>query len=398
MNTLPAIEVDHVTKRFVLAAHARSLKTALLDTLRRKPQPTLTALDDISFAVARGETLGLIGANGAGKSTLLSIIAGTLTPTAGRVVTRGTLSSLLELGAGFHPDLTGRENVFLYGAIMGIPRETMARRYGEIVEFAGLEGFMDQPVRHYSSGMYVRLGFAVAVQVDPDILLIDEVLAVGDSDFQAKCLEKMAEFRRAGKSMLIISHDMNAIRRTSDRIAYLDHGRLKAIGDPMATAARYRAASEGGARKEWGSGEARLAKVRFVDEAGNDLVDPPRDEDGRYRAGSRLRVRIDYAAERPLPPSVVGFSIHASDGQMAFGSNTDVESHPLPAVHPGGSLLLEVDISTLHAGKYLMSFSLHSRDPVVNYHRLENHLAFQCGGKVFDGFVSLPCRFEDAGR
>jgi ABC-type polysaccharide/polyol phosphate transport system ATPase subunit len=398
VNTLPAIEVDHVTKRFVLAAHACSLKTALLDTLRRKPQPTLTALDDISFAVARGETLGLIGANGAGKSTLLSIIAGTLTPTAGHVTTRGTLSSLLELGAGFHPDLTGRENVFLYGAIMGIPRETMARRYAEIVEFAGLEGFMDQPVRHYSSGMYVRLGFAVAVQVDPDILLIDEVLAVGDSDFQAKCLEKMAEFRRAGKSMLIISHDMNAIRRTSDRIAYLDHGRLKAIGDPMATAARYRAASEGGARKEWGSGEAHLTKVRFVDEAGRDLVDPPRDEDGRYLAGTRLRVRIDYAADKPLPPSVVGFSIHSCDGQMAFGSNTDVESHPLPAVHPGGSLLLEVDISTLHAGKYLMSFSLHSRDPVVNYHRLENHLAFKCGGNVFDGFVSLPCRFEDAGR
>jgi energy-coupling factor transporter ATP-binding protein EcfA2 len=266
------------------------------------------------------------------------------------------------------------------------------------VEFAGLEDFMDQPVRHYSSGMYVRLGFAVAVQVDPDILLIDEVLAVGDSDFQAKCLEKMAEFRRAGKSMLIISHDMNAIRRTSDRIAYLDHGRLKAIGDPMATAARYRAASEGGARKEWGSGEAHLTKVRFVDEAGRDLVDPPRDEDGRYLAGTRLRVRIDYAADKPLPPSVVGFSIHSCDGQMAFGSNTDVESHPLPAVHPGGSLLLEVDISTLHAGKYLMSFSLHSRDPVVNYHRLENHLAFKCGGNVFDGFVSLPCRFEDAGR
>ena len=255
-----------------------------------------------------------------------------------------------------------------------------------------------QPVRHYSSGMYVRLGFAVAVQVDPDILLIDEVLAVGDADFQAKCLAKMAEFRRAGKSMLIISHDMNAIRRTSDRIAYLDHGRLKAIGDPMATAARYRAASEGGARKEWGSGEARILRAVFADEAGNELADPPRDEDGRYLAGNVLRVRIDYAADKPLPPSVAGFSIHAPDGQTAFGSNTDVEGHVLPALHPGGSLLLEVDVSTLHAGNYLMSFSLHSRDPVINYHRLENHLAFTCGGRVFDGFVSLACRFGDLAR
>jgi ABC-type polysaccharide/polyol phosphate transport system ATPase subunit len=398
VNTLPAIEVDHVTKRFRLAGTAGSLKNALLDRFHRREPPTFTALDDISFAVARGETLGLIGANGAGKSTLLSIIAGTLTPTSGSVVTRGTVSSLLELGAGFHPDLTGKENVFLYGAIMGIPRETMARRYDEIVEFAGLKDFMDQPVRHYSSGMYVRLGFSVSVQVDPDILLIDEVLAVGDGDFQAKCLDKMAEFRRAGKSMLIISHDMHAIRRASDRIAYLDHGRLKALGDPVATAARYHADTERGARKEWGTGEARLTSVRFVDEAGRDLVDPPKDEVGRYIAGNVVRVRLDYEAPAPRPPSVVGFSIHARDGQTAFGTNTDVEEFVLRDLHPGGSVILSVDISTLHAGEYKMSFSLHSRDPVVNYHRFENYLAFKWDGRVFDGFVSLPCRFEDATR
>jgi len=390
VNDTPAIEVDHVTKRFVLAANAGSLKTAILDRFRRRPRPTLTALDDVTFSVARGETLGLIGANGAGKSTMLSIIAGTVAPTSGSVTTRGSVSSLLELGAGFHPDLTGRENVFLYGAIMGIPRETMARRYDEIVEFAGLADFMDQPVRHYSSGMYVRLGFAVAVQVDPDILLVDEVLAVGDADFQAKCLEKMAEFRRAGKSMLVISHDMHAIRRAADRIAYLDHGQLKAIGEPMATAARYHAASRGGEKREWGTGEARLTRVRFVDEAGGDLASAPE--------GNTLRIRIDYEAPAPLPPSVIGFSVHAPDGRTVFGSNTEIEEYDLPDIHPGGSLLLTLDTTPLHAGEYLLSFSLHSRSPVVNYHRLENHLFFASRGRVFDGFVSLPCRFGDAAK
>ena len=176
----PAIEVCNVTKRFRLASSAGSLKTAVIDWVRRRPDKQFTALDDVSFTVSKGETLGLIGSNGAGKSTMLSIIARTLSPTAGCVRSSGVISSLLELGAGFHPDLTGRENVLLYGAIMGISRETMRNRFDAIVDFSGLSDFIDQPVRFYSSGMYVRLGFAVAVQVDPDILLVDEVLAVGD--------------------------------------------------------------------------------------------------------------------------------------------------------------------------------------------------------------------------
>ncbi|MBR1609586.1 MAG: ABC transporter ATP-binding protein, partial [Kiritimatiellae bacterium] len=226
------VDVSGVVKRFKLRPSAGSLKTAAIDFLARRKAREFTALDGVTLRVRRGETVGIVGENGAGKSTLLSIVAGTMRPTAGTVRTRGTVSSLLELGAGFHPDLTGRENVMLYGAIMGIPRSTMRRRFDEIVEFSGLEKFIDQPVRFYSSGMYVRLGFSVAVQVDPDILLVDEVLAVGDADFQRKCLAKMDDFRRAGKSMVLISHDIATVRRVSDRIAYLSHGKLIGIGDP----------------------------------------------------------------------------------------------------------------------------------------------------------------------
>ena len=267
-----AIDVSHVTKRFRLQDASRSLKTAALDLLRRRAPQTFTALDDVSLRVKRGETVGIVGANGAGKSTLLSIIAGTLRATSGTARTRGTVSSLLELGAGFHPDLTGRENVMLYGAIMGIPRETMRRRFDEIVDFAGLAEFIDQPVRYYSSGMYVRLGFSVAVQVDPDILLVDEVLAVGDADFQRKCLEKMAEFRDRGKAMLLISHDINTVRRVADRVAYLAKGRLLAFGDPMDVSSAYEreaeaAAAASVAQREWGTGEAKIVRAVCVDPA-----------------------------------------------------------------------------------------------------------------------------------
>lgn len=387
MRPEDAIEVEHVTKRFDLARNAGSLKTAVLDLVRRRPHPTLTALSDVSFNVARGETLGLIGANGAGKSTMLSIIARTMAPTEGEVRTRGVVSSLLELGAGFHPDLTGTENVYLYGAIMGIPRETMRRRYDAIVEFSGLKDFMGQPVRHYSSGMYVRLGFAVAVQVDPDILLIDEVLAVGDADFQRRCLEKMADFRRRGKSMLIISHDMHTIRKISDRIAYLDHGVLKSIGSPMETSAAYGADSPATASREWGTGEARLAAVSFLDAAGRDVPEPP--------PGEPLRLRIAWSAPAGIERPTFGFSVTTPDNQTVFGTNTELMGFDIPEIRGTGELRAEIDARALHPGDYLVSFALHSRDHAVNYHRLDNRLRFHVEGDPrFEGPVALPCRFS----
>ncbi len=402
----PAIDVSHVTKRFRLSGGG-SLKTLVVDRLRGRRARTFTALDDVSFQVHRGETVGLIGHNGAGKSTLLSIIAHTMAPTAGSVRTCGSLSSLLELGAGFHPDLTGRENVMLYGAIMGIPRETMRARFDAIVEFAGLREFIDQPVRFYSSGMYVRLGFSVATQVDPDILLVDEVLAVGDADFQAKCLAKMEEFRRAGKSMILISHDIGTIRRVSNRIAYLSHGKLLGMGDPSELADRYEADTMRASlhmesatdlppvlaarRREWGTREAVFTAAEFLDPATGAAL-----PGAVFAAANAARVRLRWHASERIPDPVAGYSIEAAEsGLCLHGTNTQIERFALPALDGDGALDLALDLSTLQAGDYTLSFSLHSADHTRNFHRLEHHLLLRVNRRLpFDGLVHIPSRWS----
>ena len=391
-----AIDVSHVTKRFRLTGPSRSLKTAALDLIRGRRPSFFTALDDVSLRVERGETVGIVGANGAGKSTLLSIIAGTLRATSGTARTRGTVSSLLELGAGFHPDLTGRENVMLYGAIMGIPRETMRRRFDEIVEFAGLREFIDQPVRFYSSGMYVRLGFSVAVQVDPDILLVDEVLAVGDADFQRKCMDKMDEFRARGKSLLLISHDVNAIRRIANRVAYLAHGRLLDVGDPLLVSEAYMKDSvlskaDALAAHEWGNEEAKFVRAAVVD------PDTGAEREGVVECrGRSVRFRLHWRAERRIEDPVVGFSVSdCVSSRNIFGSNTQIAGHRIPFIEGDGFIELELDLSRLHAGEYILSFSLHSADHATNYHRLENALRLKVVNDLwFDGIVSLPCSWS----
>lgn len=399
-----AINVQNVTKRFSLSTASRSLKTTIVDLLTGRRAKAFTALEDVSFQVQKGETVGLIGHNGAGKSTLLSIIAHTITPTKGSVTVHGSISSLLELGAGFHPDLTGRENVLLYGAIMGIPRETMKKRFDEIVEFSGLRDFIDQPVRFYSSGMYVRLGFSVAVQVDPDILLVDEVLAVGDTEFQQKCLDKMDQFRRENKSMLLISHDINTIRRVSNRIAYLSHGRLLSLGDPSEMAERYanetiRQNEKGvvspngipprlaAKRRIWGTQEAFIREVVWLNADGTERHDPIGIVSGGY-----ARLRIHYTAKQRIENPVFGFSIADFDGDRCiFGSNTQIENRSIPFIKDDGFIDLSIDVSNVHPGDYTVSFALHSADHLHNYHRLESFLWLRVEGAAsFDGCTRLP--------
>ena len=388
----PAIVVDHVSKQFDLSANAFSFKTIIIDRFLHRPKHLFTALSDVSFTVAEGETLGLIGANGAGKSTLLSIIAGTIAPTSGHVSTRGTVSSLLELGAGFHPDLTGRENVFLYGSIMGIPRETMKKRFDAIVDFSGLHEFIDQPVRFYSSGMYVRLGFSVAVQVDPDVLLIDEVLAVGDADFQKKCIDKMADFRRMGKSMLIISHDLGTIQAISDRILFLTHGVVTGLGQPEVITEQYKTSILGehatSTRREWGNGEARITATTLVDLNGNPIDTPPRDH--------KLHVRVDYHASKPIPDPVFGFSIEDADGHIRFASDSQRINFHLPSIEGDGSLLLELDASTLQGGAaYTLSFNIQSTDRQTNYHHIDHAIpVYFEKTQDYDGILYLPAAWK----
>src|SRR5215212_3339275 len=226
----PAIVVDGVSKRFRLYKERnQSLKAALMRG-RRAAYEEFWALKDVSFEIPEGITFGLIGENGSGKSTLLKTIARILRPDAGDVRTRGSLAALLELGSGFHPELSGRENVYLNGSILGMAKKEIDSRFDAIVDFAGIEQFIDQPVKNYSSGMYVRLGFSVAINVDPDILLVDEVLAVGDEEFQRRCSEKFAELKHSGKTIVLVSHALGSVRNLCDDVALLEHGKLIATG------------------------------------------------------------------------------------------------------------------------------------------------------------------------
>jgi ABC-type polysaccharide/polyol phosphate transport system ATPase subunit len=226
-----AITVDDVAKSFRLVHERNStLKATVLNGFRRTVHEEFWALQDISFEIPEGSTFGLIGHNGSGKSTLLKCIARIYRPNRGSITTRGRLSALLELGAGFHPELSGRENVFLNGSILGLSRREVEQRFDGIVEFAGLEKFIDTPVKNYSSGMYIRLGFSVAITVEPDILVVDEVLAVGDEEFQRKCLEKFADIRASGRTIVLVSHGLEAVRNICDRVAWFDSGHLMKEG------------------------------------------------------------------------------------------------------------------------------------------------------------------------
>ncbi len=370
MKNGKSIAVEGVGKRYRLKSlGARSLKTVVLETLRpSKGTSDFWALKDVSFDVAPGETLGIIGSNGAGKSTLLALLAGTKQATEGSIQTLGTISSLLELGAGFHPDLTGRENVFLAGAVMGLSKQTMHERFDAIVEFSGLGDFIDQPVRQYSSGMYVRLGFAVAVEVDPDILLIDEVLAVGDIAFQKKCIDTIKSFRERGKTMLVISHDLHTIQSISDRILFLEEGRIQGIGKPVEVVNQYTASAgrKGAAAmgREWGTGEVRLGGFALHNAHG-EVTD-------RIRNGEPLEIRIEYSAQKRIENPVFGFSVSDDSGARLYGNNTQNEHYDIQAIEGDGTVTLRIDSFAVASGTYLLSFSVHSADHMTNYHRLDN--------------------------
>src|SRR5512139_4004878 len=240
-----AIEVSDVTKTYRKYARRKqfaTLKSAILSgTLVNdlNPDETFRALNGVSFAVRHGCTFGIVGRNGSGKSTALKLVAGITKPTTGTVTVQGRISALIELGAGFHPEISGRENVFINGIMLGLTKREITRRFDEIVEFAELEDFIDAPVKTYSSGMYVRLGFAVAIHVDPDVLLVDEVLAVGDQSFTHKCLDKIGEFRRRGKTIVLVTHSLGLVEKMCDEALWLRHGRLQDQGDPKRTVDAY---------------------------------------------------------------------------------------------------------------------------------------------------------------
>ena len=307
-----AITVGAVGKRFrIYHERNQSVKAAVMRRGRANYED-FWALRDVSLQIPTGSTYGLVGTNGSGKSTLLKCIAKILRPDEGSVQTVGKVAALLELGSGFHPELSGRENVFLNGSILGLSKKALESKFDEIVDFAGLERFIDTPVKNYSSGMYVRLGFSVAINVDPDVLLVDEVLAVGDASFQRRCLEKFAEFRRAGKTVVIVSHDAGAMRNMCDEVAWLDQGVLLQTGKPVEVLGEYedeahedRVETTDGSTR-WGSGEATIEKMELVGSDGTAR--------NRFRSGEQVTVRMHYRFDEPIPKPVFGYAIESLDG------------------------------------------------------------------------------------
>ena len=364
----PAIAVSDATKvyrRWSREAH-RTLKSALLGGRRRRGagEDGVVALDGVSFSVAPGETLGVVGANGSGKSTLLKLLAGIVRPTRGSVSVEGRLAALLELGAGFHPEISGRGNIEITGLLLGLTKKEIAARFDRIVAFAGVGDFLDAPLRTYSSGMAVRLGFAIAAHSDPDVLLVDEVLAVGDEAFAHRALEKFSEFERAGKTLVFVSHDLNLVAERCRRALWLDGGRLAADGPAGEVVARYRervAAEEGerraraaGEGRRVGSGVATLESVRLLDGSGAAV--------GVLPSGAAASVEIVARAAEPLEDFAFGVEIATVSGATVFGTNTALEGFRPGRFSGEARVALEIPALDLAPGLYALDAAVHAKD------------------------------------
>ena len=412
MNAIEVRNVSKVYRRYGRRRQFATLKSAILSgsfVQDLRADETFEALKDVSFDVAAGRTYGIIGRNGSGKSTMLKCVAGITRPTRGTVKVNGRVSALIELGAGFHPEISGRENVFINGIMLGLSKREIARRFDEIVAFAELEDFIDAPVKTYSSGMYMRLGFAVAIHVDPDVLLVDEVLAVGDAGFTHKCLDKFSDFRRRGKTILLVTHSLGLVERFCDEALWLENGRVRATGDPRRVVGAYITAVEKGEEAQLASEDAKARES--VDEAGGETPvtapdDPvavgsdatPQDmflasagrwgsreveitgvtfigQDGApghvFHSGERLTVRIDVRAEQPVTDFVFGFGLFSADGVCCYGTNTDVEELECVEVRGQGQVELVIDSLDLTEGTYKVDVAVHRRDGYpYDYHRL----------------------------
>ncbi len=406
-----AVQFDHVSKRFNLRRdRPRSFQEMVVNLFRPSSQPAeeFWALRDVSFSVERGQVVGFIGANGAGKSSLLKLVNGILPPTEGRVVVNGRVSGLLELGAGFHPDLTGRENIYLNGSILGLSRRELDRLFPSIVAFSELDQFIDAPVKHYSSGMYMRLGFAVAIHAQPDILLVDEVLAVGDAPFQAKCMSRILAMKKQGVTILFVTHDMDAVRKLCDQAIWLDESRVRAAGRPDHViaayldhvaqeqyAAMYGAEAEGGRQKaeggevevenadragagnnsrpveasRWGTREVELLTVEFLDAEGQ-----RRDA---FSTGETFIARLHYHAHHRLERPMFGIAIHDEKGAHVTGPNTVYAGFDIPEVYGHGWVDYIVDDLPLLAGAYLFTAAIYDFWETGAYDHHDKYYSFR---------------------
>jgi ABC-type polysaccharide/polyol phosphate transport system ATPase subunit len=389
------IEVDHVGRRFrVYAQPTRTLKE-LVVTRSRTESREVEALQDVSFSVSPGEAVGLIGRNGSGKTTLLKLIAGIMRPTSGRVAVEGRVGSLLELGAGFHPDFTGSENVYLNGSILGLKRDAIRRHFDEIVAFAELERFIDLPVRTYSSGMVMRLGFAVAAHLDVDILLLDEVFAVGDEEFQRRCFGKIFEFKQRGGTIVFVSHDAAAVERLCGRAVLLRQGRLKFDGATREAITGYHAMladerdpdERRAGLSEYGSGEVRIAEATLLGADGA--------ERSQFLPGESLSVLLQLRAARPMAPPRLSYELHDEAGLVLAGGVQDTGELGWSEERLEHTLRFEVDSLPFADGRFRFRFELADAAGRHLYHWLDDAVRFMVyPGEVRSGLVRLDGRWS----
>jgi len=412
MNAITITNASKVYRRYSQRRQLTTLKSALLSrslTRDLRPDETFAAVRDVTVSVPRGRTLGVIGRNGSGKSTLLKLVAGITKPTSGTVHVHGRISALIELGAGFHPEISGRENVFINGIMLGLTKRQIARRFDEIVDFAELTDFIDAPVKTYSSGMYMRLGFAVAIHVDPDVLLVDEVLAVGDEGFTHKCLDKFAEFKRRGKTILLVTHSLGLVERFCDEALWMDAGTMKAIGDPKRVVGAYITDVEVSEEQQLAAGDAKaqesVAVVSPDEPAAAVLPDHPietavgpadmfRATEGRwgsreieitdvqlsgpdsepghvFHSGEPLTVRITLRSPIENQDFVIGIGIFNAEGICCYGTNTNIEDLKAVRILGDAEAYFTIESLDLVEGTYKLDVAVHKLDGYpYDYHRL----------------------------
>ena len=401
-----AIEVHAVSKQFRLY-HERpsSLKERVIK-FGRVPFEEFQALHEIDFDVEQGTTVGLLGHNGSGKSTLLKCVAGILQPTTGEIRTHGRLAALLELGAGFNPELTGRENIYMNASILGLSKRETDGVFDDIVAFSELEKFIDMQVRHYSSGMYIRLGFAVAVNVEPEILLVDEVLSVGDEAFQRKCLDRVSHFQKEGRTILVVTHAADLVRQVCDRAIVLDHGRMVADSDPGEAVRRFREAllHEGGLAgppDERTVGEQRTSsadhRVRITDVV---FEHPGRDAGRTWMLPDEpMSVRLAYEAAEPTDDLQFGIAIHDEAGELVFGVNTRLLGYDVNVAAGPGEIVFEFERVPLLDGTFMCTFGIESADEAQVYDWQEQRYSFSVMNPTrIPGLVSLPVKVRINGH
>jgi ABC-type polysaccharide/polyol phosphate transport system ATPase subunit len=407
-----AIEIENVSKLYKKFAHKRqfqTLKSALLGGNffeAINPREAFTALKSVNCTVPKGRMFGIIGSNGSGKSTLLKLIAGISKPTFGKITTHGKISALIELGAGFHPEISGRENIFINGIMLGLSRKSISEKFDEIVRFAELEEFIDQPVKTYSSGMFMRLGFAVAVNVDPDILLVDEVLAVGDEAFSHKCLDKINDFRRRNKTIVLVTHSMSMVKELCDSAMWLKKGEVMKIGDPRMVCGAYLMDVESKEEKDlqaeyqkiaeeissgnqstgvqqsrWGGGEIQITKVQLLDEHDQ--------EKHVFTTGDRMQIKMYVRVRETVDDFVFGIGIFNTEGICCYGTNTSIEEFQSVECKGAGEVTFSIDHLNLVEGTYFLDVAAHRKDEYpYDYHR---HLyTFKVRSQVKDVGIFRP--------